>query len=66
MRTFEALEFLALLLAHVPRKGEVYVRPSGAYSVRRRAAWSEKGERGAASTREAEDSRRGRRRSGAA
>ncbi len=42
-RTFEALEFPALLLAHVPRKGEAYVRPCGAYSVRRRAAWRERG-----------------------
>ncbi|MCP3903419.1 MAG: hypothetical protein GY715_07260, partial [Planctomycetes bacterium] len=57
-RTFEALEFLALLLAHVPRKGEVYVRYCGAYSVRRRAAWREAGvlaARGAAPVRDAED-----------
>jgi len=33
-----ALEFLARLLAHVPRKSEIYVRYCGAYSVRRRAA----------------------------
>jgi hypothetical protein len=37
--TFEPLEFLARLLAHVPRKSEIYVRYYGAYSVRRRAAW---------------------------
>ena len=36
--TFEPLEFLARLLAHVPRKSEIYVRYCGAYSVRRRAA----------------------------
>jgi hypothetical protein len=37
--SFEALEFLAQLLAHVPRKSEIYVRYYGAYSVRRRADW---------------------------
>jgi hypothetical protein len=41
--TFEPLEFLARLLAHVPRKSEIYVRYYGAYSVRRRAAWRERG-----------------------
>lgn len=40
---FDALEFLARLLAHVPRKGEILVRYCGAYSVRRRAAWRERG-----------------------
>ena len=40
---FEALEFLAKLLAHVPRKGEILVRYYGAYSVRRRAQWRESG-----------------------
>jgi hypothetical protein len=41
--TFEALEFLAKLLAHVPRKGEILVRYYGAYSVCRRAHWRERG-----------------------
>jgi hypothetical protein len=41
--TFEPLEFLARLLAHVPRKSEIYVRYYGAYSVRRRAAWRLRG-----------------------
>jgi hypothetical protein len=41
--TFEPLEFLARLLAHVPCKSEIYVRYYGAYSVRRRAAWRERG-----------------------
>ena len=36
---FEPLEFLALLLAHVPDRHEILVRYSGAYSVRRRARW---------------------------
>jgi Putative transposase len=36
---FEPLEFLALLLAHVPDYHEILVRYSGAYSVRRRAGW---------------------------
>jgi hypothetical protein len=40
---FDALEFLARLLAHIPRKREVLVRYYGAYSVRRRAAWRERG-----------------------
>jgi hypothetical protein len=40
---FDALEFLAKLLAHIPRKREVLVRYYGAYSVRRRAAWRERG-----------------------
>jgi len=40
-----ALEFLARLLAHVPRRGEIYVRYYGAYSVRRRAAWRRSGVR---------------------
>jgi len=41
--SFEALEFLAQLLAHVPRKSEIYVRYYGAYSVRRRADWRKSG-----------------------
>jgi hypothetical protein len=41
--TFEPLEFLARLLAHVPRKSEIYVRYYGAYAVRRRAAWRLRG-----------------------
>jgi hypothetical protein len=41
--SFEPLEFLARLLAHVPRKSEIYVRYYGAYSVRRRAAWRLRG-----------------------
>jgi hypothetical protein len=40
---FDALEFLAKLLAHVPRKREMMVRYCGAYSVRRRAAWRKSG-----------------------
>jgi len=36
--SFDALEFLARILAHVPRKSEILVRYYGAYSVRRRAA----------------------------
>ncbi len=43
--TFEPLEFLANLLAHVPRRGEVYVRYYGAYSVRRRSTWRKAGVR---------------------
>ncbi len=42
-RTFAVLDSLATLLAHVPHKGEVYVRYCGACSVRRRAAWREAG-----------------------
>lgn len=42
---FHALEFLARLLAHVPRRNEIYVRYYGAYSVRRRAAWRKNGVR---------------------
>jgi len=42
---FEPLEFLALLLAHLPRKNEIYVRYYGAYSARRRAAWRKSGVR---------------------
>jgi hypothetical protein len=41
--SFEPLEFLARLLAHLPRKGDVYIRYYGAYSVRRRAAWRKAG-----------------------
>jgi len=41
--TFDALDFLARLLAHVPRKSEIYIRYYGAYSVRRRAAWRNRG-----------------------
>ena len=41
--TFAALEFLALLLTHVPDHHEVLVRYYGAYSVRRRAAWRSAG-----------------------
>jgi len=37
--TFEALEYLARLLTHVPDKNEVCLRYYGAYSVRRRARW---------------------------
>jgi Putative transposase len=40
-----ALEFLARLLSHVPRRREIYVRYYGAYSVRRRAAWRRSGVR---------------------
>jgi len=40
---FEALEFLARLLTHVPDKSSIYVRYYGAYSVRRRARWRELG-----------------------
>jgi len=40
---FEPLEFLALLLAHVPDRHEILVRYSGAYSVRRRARWRKLG-----------------------
>jgi hypothetical protein len=40
-----ALEFLARLLSHVPRRNEIYVRYYGAYSVRRRAAWRKRGVR---------------------
>jgi hypothetical protein len=40
---FEPLEFLALLLAHVPDSHEILVRYSGAYSVRRRARWRKLG-----------------------
>lgn len=36
---FDALEFLARLLTHVPDKSSIYVRYYGAYSVRRRARW---------------------------
>jgi hypothetical protein len=36
---FEAQEFLAQLLAHVPESHEILVRYYGAYSVRRRAQW---------------------------
>jgi hypothetical protein len=43
--SFEPLEFLARILAHVPRKSEIYVRYYGAYSVRRRAAWRQRGVR---------------------
>lgn len=43
--TFDALEFLANLLVHVPRHGEVCVRYYGAYSVRRRSAWRKSGVR---------------------
>ncbi len=38
-RDFDPLEFLALLVAHVPDHHEILVRYSGAYSVRRRARW---------------------------
>ena len=41
--TIDALEFLALLLTHVPDFHEVLVRYYGAYSVRRRAAWRRAG-----------------------
>jgi hypothetical protein len=40
---FEALEFLARLLTHVPDKNNIYVRYYGAYSVRRRARWRKEG-----------------------
>ena len=40
---FDALEFLALLLAHVPDFHEVLRREYGAYSVRRRARWRRAG-----------------------
>lgn len=40
---FEPLEFLALLLPHVPDYHEILVRYSGAYSVRRRALWRQLG-----------------------
>ena len=40
---FDALEFLALLLAHVPDHHEVMVREYGAYSTRRRARWRREG-----------------------
>ena len=36
---FDALDFLARLLTHVPDKNHIYVRYYGAYSVRRRARW---------------------------
>jgi hypothetical protein len=42
---FHALELLARLLSHVPRRNEIYVRYYGAYSVRRRAAWRKRGVR---------------------
>jgi len=41
--TFEALEFLARLLTHVPDKNEICVRYYGAYSVRRRHKWRKEG-----------------------
>ena len=41
--TFSPLEFLALLLTHVPDYHEILVRYYGAYSVRRRAAWRRAG-----------------------
>jgi hypothetical protein len=53
--TFEPLEFLAKLLAHLPRKNEIYVRYYGAYSVRRRAAWRERGIRPSREILEAEE-----------
>jgi hypothetical protein len=40
-----ALEFLARLLSHVPRRSEIHIRYYGAYSVRRRAAWRKAGVR---------------------
>jgi hypothetical protein len=40
---FPPLEFLALLLAHVPDRHEILVRYAGAYSVRRRARWRKLG-----------------------
>ena len=40
---FDPLEFLALLLAHVPDHHEILVRYYGAYSVRRRARWRKLG-----------------------
>jgi hypothetical protein len=40
---FDPLEFLALLLAHVPDRHEILVRYAGAYSVRRRARWRKLG-----------------------
>ena len=41
--TFDALEFLARLLTHVPNKNEICVRYYGAYSVRRRHRWRKQG-----------------------
>jgi hypothetical protein len=41
--TFPALEFLSMLLAHVPDRHEILVREYGAYSVRRRAHWRRAG-----------------------
>ena len=41
--TFPALEFLAMLLTHVPDHHEILVREYGAYSVRRRARWRRAG-----------------------
>ena len=43
IHTFDALEFLALLLAHIPDSHEILVRYYGAYSVRRRAVWRQAG-----------------------
>jgi len=40
---FDALEFLARLLTHVPDHHEICVRYYGAYSVRRRARWRKRG-----------------------
>ena len=40
---FDALEFLARLLTHVPDKSSIYVRYYGAYSVRTRARWRKDG-----------------------
>ena len=44
---YDPLEFLALLLAHVPDRFEILVRYAGAYSVRRRARWRKLGILGA-------------------
>jgi hypothetical protein len=41
--SFPALEFLAMLLAHVPDTHERLVREYGAYSTRRRARWRREG-----------------------
>ena len=41
--SFPALEFLAMLLTHVPDRHEILVRQYGAYSVRRRARWRDTG-----------------------
>jgi hypothetical protein len=57
---FPALDFLALLLTHIPDCHERLIRAYGAYSVRRRARWRRDGVLTntpplAASSREAED-----------